>query len=169
MKLLVIGFGSNLGDREDNLAKARQMINQIWESPIYSRVFQTLPWGIADQPLFLNQVGMGYTAQSPFKILEAIKNFERQMGRTEGPRNGPRIIDLDILYYSDWVLVSDILTIPHPRLHERAFTLLPLSEIMPDWIHPVKMKSHQELLNLLDPPEDSCRIYEAHSRPITED
>jgi 2-amino-4-hydroxy-6-hydroxymethyldihydropteridine diphosphokinase len=159
LELLVMAFGSNLGDRADNLAQARQLMNEIWESPSYSRIYQTLPWGITDQPLFLNQVGMGYTEKAPLEILTKVKGFEVTMGRTEGPRNGPRVIDLDILYYSNWVFISDTLTIPHPRLHERAFTLVPLVDLLPDWVHPILKKTHQQLLSHLNPSEASCQYY----------
>jgi len=159
LEVLVVGLGTNLGDREANLESARRLLDGLWTRPSYSPVYETLPWGLLEQPLFLNQVGLGLTDWPPLKILERLKAFERELGRRPSPLNGPRLIDLDLLYYGQWVFFSDRLTLPHPRLHLRAFTLVPLSACSPDWVHPLKAKTNRELLAELNPPEEACRIY----------
>lgn len=164
MELLVIGLGTNLGERENNLEQARHRLEHVWNTPKFSSIYETLPWGIAQQPLFLNQVGMGFTEIPPLDILQIVKRIESDMGRELGPRNGPRIIDLDILYYGQWTLFSSLLTIPHPRLAERAFTLVPLVELVPDLPHPVKKMTNRQLLTSLDPSEESCKLFNTADR-----
>ena len=109
-------------------------------------MYSTPPWGIIEQPEFLNQVVFGRTSLSPQDLLSFLKDIELRLGRTPSVRYGPRSIDLDILLYDDLVLDSPGLTIPHPRLNERAFVLVPLANLAPRLKHPV---SHMEVQHLL--------------------
>jgi 2-amino-4-hydroxy-6-hydroxymethyldihydropteridine diphosphokinase len=132
-----LALGTNIGDREANLCKARKAlapkVTIIKESPIYV----TPPWGFEDQPEFLNQVLEVQTKMLPGRLLAYLKRIEKKMGRLETFRNGPRLIDLDILFYGQRVVKRSKLCIPHPRLHERAFVLVPLKDIAPEFVHPV--------------------------------
>lgn len=145
-----LALGTNLGDRMSNLdealARLPPAVKILKQSPIY----ETKPWGITDQPLFLNMVVQVETGLSPSKLLMHLKHIETEMGRTPTVRYGPRTIDMDILFYDDLILETRHLTIPHPRLHERAFVLVPLHDIAPDFIHPVLEKSIGTLMNAID-------------------
>lgn len=161
---LFIGLGSNLGDRAQYLERARMAMDSIWMEPQYSGIYETLPWGIQDQPCFLNQVGYGWTHETPLNLLKKLKQIEDDLGRTDGLRYGPRVIDLDILYYEQWVLVSDMLTIPHPRLAERAFALVPLAQLQPDFIHPLTHKTQLQMLQQLNPDNSQCLLWDAKTQ-----
>jgi 2-amino-4-hydroxy-6-hydroxymethyldihydropteridine diphosphokinase len=132
-----IALGTNIGDREANLCEARKALAPkviiIKESPIYI----TPPWGYEDQPEFLNQVLEVQTKMRPGRLLAYLKRIEKKMGRMKTFRNGPRLIDLDILFYGQRVIERSKLRIPHPRLHERSFVLVPLKDIAPEFNHPV--------------------------------
>jgi len=132
-----LALGTNIGDREANLCNARKAlapkVTIIRESPIYI----TPPWGYEDQPEFLNQVIEVRTKMGPACLLRYLKRIEKKMGRLKTFRNGPRLIDLDILFYGQRVVKRSKLNIPHPRLQERAFVLVPLSDIAPDFVHSV--------------------------------
>jgi 2-amino-4-hydroxy-6-hydroxymethyldihydropteridine diphosphokinase len=134
---VLIGLGSNLGDRAANLRSALDMLPPAARVEQTSRVYETAPWGITDQPKFLNQAARILTALPARNLLAHLKNIEKELGRQPGLRYGPRLIDLDILFYDNLVCAEDGLSIPHPRLTERAFVLVPLSEIAPDFIHPL--------------------------------
>ncbi len=143
-------LGSNLGNRAANLHTA--IAAMAAEIPLVqqSSIYETEPWGYTDQPAFLNQAIRGTTHLEPMDLLAFLKKIERTHGRSETFRFGPRIIDLDILLYDDLVMDSPVLTIPHPRLTERAFVLIPLAEIAPDWVHPVSRKTIQQLKSGVD-------------------
>ena len=111
-----------------------------------STMRETEPWGVQDQPRFINMAIEGETELSPLRLLEVLKITEDEVGRVETRRWGPRAIDLDILLYDDLVMNTPELTIPHPLMHEREFVLGPLDEIAPDKIHPVWKKTIRELL-----------------------
>ena len=109
-------------------------------------VFETPPWGHTEQPKFLNQVLKVKTYLEPEPLLRHLKRLETALGRVASFQNGPRLIDIDILFFDDLVFESTALVIPHPRVHERGFVLLPMMDIAPDFVHPVKQKSIQDLI-----------------------
>ncbi len=154
MATVYLALGANLGDREKNLEEARDRIAAFVNITRVSSIYETEPVGVKEQPWFLNQVLAGTTTLSPVDLLRRVKKIETEMGRTEGIRFGPRPIDIDILFYDRVIELSPILTIPHPRLHERAFVLTPLAEIAPEFIHPRLRVPIRTLLDRLESPED---------------
>jgi 2-amino-4-hydroxy-6-hydroxymethyldihydropteridine diphosphokinase len=125
-----LGLGTNLGDRHANLAAAVTALAAAGNVTRTSRRYETAPVGFLSQPRFLNQVVELDTALPPLELFHAVKHIETAMGRTGAFRNGPRLIDIDILLYDDVVLSTPELTIPHPRLTHRAFVLRPLAELV---------------------------------------
>jgi 2-amino-4-hydroxy-6-hydroxymethyldihydropteridine diphosphokinase len=144
--IVYLALGSNLGNRLANLKNAISNLPPQMEVKAKSPVYETPPWGYADQPPFLNQTVMARTYLEPEPLLAHLKRLETALGREPGFINGPRVIDIDILFYDDLVIDSPPLAIPHPRLHQRAFVLVPLNDIAPELIHPVLEKSIGELL-----------------------
>jgi 2-amino-4-hydroxy-6-hydroxymethyldihydropteridine diphosphokinase len=145
-----IGLGSNVGDRAANLRAAANLISKnIGKIAKSSHIYETQPWGKTDQEPFLNQVVMANTTLDPRGLLEKISKIERELGRERRQKNeekwGPRIIDIDILFYGKRVVRDKGLEIPHPELHKRAFVLVPLLEIAPDLEHPLLKKQIDEL------------------------
>jgi len=140
-----LGLGSNLGNREAYLRTALTALASVVAIDAISSIYETEPVGYSDQPRFLNAVCSGTTALEPLALLCAIKQIERDLGRTPTIRYGPRLIDIDILLYGDLILDTPKLQIPHPRLVERAFMLLPLMEIAPDLCHPGTRQTIREL------------------------
>ncbi|VAW41702.1 2-amino-4-hydroxy-6-hydroxymethyldihydropteridinepyrophosphokinase [hydrothermal vent metagenome] len=153
MSEIVLGLGTNLGDRLDNLQQAVDGLAREMSITAVSSIYQTHPWGIIDQPDFLNCCLMAETDLSPQELLTFIKNLEAEIGRLLGKRWGPRLIDIDILFYANQILETEKLTIPHPGLHERAFVLRPLADIAPDFVHPLLGQTVSELLTAV-PPTD---------------
>lgn len=143
---IYLALGSNLGDRRGNLAAALQRLREVMKIVTVSSVYETEPVGYTDQPRFLNLVLRGLTTLTPQELLRAAKQIEKTLGRQDTFRNGPRLIDIDIIFYDDLHITQDDLIIPHPRMAERAFVLVPLAEIAPDRIDPVSGKSAQQLL-----------------------
>ena len=137
MEDVFLGIGSNLGDREENLAQARGSIEAFARIEAVSPVYETDAWGFEDQPAFLNQVIHIKTSLSSQALLKRIKRIEKDLGRKKSFRWGPRLIDIDILFFSNHVIESASLTIPHKELHKRTFVLVPLADIAPDFVHPV--------------------------------
>jgi 2-amino-4-hydroxy-6-hydroxymethyldihydropteridine diphosphokinase len=144
--IVYLALGSNLGDRLANLKQAIASLTPQMDVKAKSSVYETLPWGYEDQPKFLNQVVRAKTYLDPEPLLKHLKRLEMALGRQESFPNGPRLIDIDILFYDELILYSPALVIPHPRLHERAFVLLPLMDLDPDLVHPVNKKSVREML-----------------------
>ncbi len=141
-----IGIGSNLGDRQDNCLKALEMLkSQGLIIKKISSFYETKPWGVKEQPIFINLAIEVETAFSPDELLCTLKNIENTMGRKQTIRWGPRVIDLDILFYGDEIIDTEELQIPHRHLHERDFVLIPLNEISPDKVHPILKKTVREI------------------------
>jgi len=132
-----VGLGSNLGDREATLRRALDLLGERVAVVAVSSFRETEPWGFADQPWFLNAVAAVETDAPPRDLLDELLAVERELGRTrDGPRFGPRTVDLDLLLYGDEVVDEPELTVPHPRLHERRFALEPLAELVPALVVP---------------------------------
>ena len=152
-------LGSNLGERLQILQSAAGLIEErVGVIQSSSSVYETAPWGVLDQPVFLNQIVEVQTALMPEEVLRIILEIEHELGRIRYERWGARVIDIDMLYFNDLVLDSARLTIPHPRLHERRFTLIPLNEIAPDFIHPLLLKTNKELLDECTDPGAVIKI-----------
>jgi 2-amino-4-hydroxy-6-hydroxymethyldihydropteridine diphosphokinase len=150
MAIVHIGIGSNLGNRQENCREAIRQLGLCGVKVVKeSSMIETEPWGVVDQPRFVNMAVEAETAHSPEQLLMILKGTEKDMGREETVRWGPRVIDLDILFYDDLVIDTAELKIPHPHLHDRLFVLKPLSEIAPDKVHPVIGKTVRDLLESL--------------------
>lgn len=134
--VIYLAIGSNLGDRRANLAAAIERLRQHVAAEEISAVYESEPAYVEDQPRFLNAVLRGRTRLDPHALLAFVKGIERDLGRAPGPRFGPRLIDIDILLYDELALDADALTIPHPRMAERPFVLVPLAEIAPSLVPP---------------------------------
>ncbi len=146
-----LGFGSNLGKREQNIKAALRVIDEekdICLSKV-SSVHETEPEYVREQPKFMNCAAEGETSLSPGELLACLKRIEKRLGRTGGERWGPRIIDIDILLYNDLIVDEPGLRIPHPRLRERVFVLLPLTEIAPGLHDPESGRTMGKLLRQL--------------------
>ena len=154
MPTAYLGLGSNLGNRRQNLDRAIEALGEKGKVKVkkLSSLYETEPVG-SPGPLFLNAACEVSTHLSPRQLLGFIKQTETKLGRRPGPSNSPRVIDIDILLYEDEVLESSDLTIPHPRLTERAFVLVPLAEIAPDLRHPKAGKTAGELLLVVEGKE----------------
>ena len=147
MTHVILGLGANLGDPMRQLAEAVDALNEIIRVDAVSSVYRTAPVGFADQPDFLNLVVAGDTDRSAAALLRETMRIEARMGRRREVANGPRTIDIDLLAYGDSILSTAALTVPHPRMHERAFVLYPLAEIRPVWTHPISGRTAQEMLS----------------------
>ncbi|WP_457642840.1 2-amino-4-hydroxy-6-hydroxymethyldihydropteridine diphosphokinase [Persephonella sp.] len=146
MEKVFIGLGSNIGDREKYLKEAVKRLSVQVKDIVSAPVYRSKAVGFEDQPDFLNTVISGYTHLSPEELFRFIKKVEKQVGRVERFRWGPREIDIDILFYGNRVITTEYLVVPHPRLHERDFVLKPLTDIEPEFVHPLFKKTVQELL-----------------------
>jgi 2-amino-4-hydroxy-6-hydroxymethyldihydropteridine diphosphokinase len=146
--LIWIGLGSNLGDCRQNLNNAvSRIITDLKVTVTQSSLYRSEPVEVTEQPWFYNQViGLELGSEiGPTQLLQRLKTIEKASGRTPGLRYGPRIIDLDLLFYDDWVYESKSLCIPHPKLEQRSFVLQPLMELAPEFIHPRAGKSIRKL------------------------
>lgn len=150
MHTVYLSTGSNLGNRENHLILAEEAITE-WIGPIDARssIVETAPWGKTDQPHFLNRVLRVKTRLPPIQLMELLLQVEQDMGRNRNEKWGPRIIDVDVLFYDSRIINEPGLCVPHPHMHEREFVLKPLVEIAPDFEHPVMLKTMSELLESL--------------------
>ncbi|MGE5574853.1 MAG: 2-amino-4-hydroxy-6-hydroxymethyldihydropteridine diphosphokinase [Ignavibacteria bacterium] len=144
-----VSFGSNIGDREANIRRAIGFLKQRTNLIKTSSIYETKPMYFENQEQFLNCVTEIDTELKPIELLGFLKNVEKQMGRKEAERNGPRIIDIDILFYGNHIINENTLAIPHPKIQERAFVLVPFAEIEPNFFHPKLKKNISRLLSEL--------------------
>ena len=152
-----LGLGTNLGERRKNLERAAELLFRSPAEPVSnlqslrsSSVYETAPWGYANQPDFLNCVLEVEAGLASDQLLDITQGVEREMGREWSLRYGPRVIDVDILFYGAIIVEQANLQIPHPRLHQRAFVLAPLTELAPELTHPVLGLTAQELTDKVD-------------------
>ena len=146
-------LGTNLGDRAKHLEAARTGLSRTAGTIRgLSGVYETAAWGITEQPVFWNQVVLLETDLPPEALLAAVLAIEQSLGRERDQRWGARTLDVDILYYNDQVIESPSLSVPHPQIANRRFTLAPLAEIAPDFLHPVLRLSQRQLLDACPDP-----------------
>lgn len=147
MNIAYLLIGGNLGNRSANLQKAIQLIEQNCGQIVQlSAIYETAAWGLTDQPSFFNQAIQLQTSLAPETLMQELLNIETEMGRIRSIKLGPRIIDLDMLFYDQQILNTDLLVLPHPAITQRRFALLPLAEIAASFIHPVYSKTIELLL-----------------------
>ena len=147
METAFLLLGTNLGDRSRQLQSGREKLGRAGDLRAISRVYQTEPWGLQGQPEFWNQAVQLQTNLNPETLLAVLKEIELECGRISQVRWGPRELDIDIMAYGELILKTDILRIPHPRMKERRFALIPLLEIAPDWRDPESGKKISQLIS----------------------
>jgi len=146
-------LGTNLGDKQSNLQVTRRRIEENLGTILnYSSVYETEPWGRTEQDSFLNQVLNIMTKLDPLETLASCLEIEKSMGRIRIEKWMERVIDIDILYFNNEIHTSSSLIVPHPEIQNRRFTLEPLVEISPDYVHPKLMKTNKQLLAICDDP-----------------
>ena len=153
-----IGLGTNVGDRPANLDKAVSLLSQHMSIIKVSSVYETEPEGFKGQPDFLNCVVLAEVEVDALAVLAILKGMEKQMGRVGSFEGGPRLIDADLLFYGQEVIDEPGLVVPHPRIRQRRFVLVPLAEIAADFIHPVL---HKTILQLLSGSDSQSRVVKA--------
>ncbi|WP_259782946.1 2-amino-4-hydroxy-6-hydroxymethyldihydropteridine diphosphokinase [Aestuariispira ectoiniformans] len=148
-----IALGTNVGDREANLNLAIDALGRLMEVTGKSRLYQSAPMYVTDQPAFLNMAVKGRTSLSAEDLLTGLKDLEEEIGRRPTFRNGPRVIDLDILYYGKDRIDTERLSVPHLRIAERGFVLYPLNDLDPQWQDVRSGKTIAEMVQELGPDE----------------
>jgi 2-amino-4-hydroxy-6-hydroxymethyldihydropteridine diphosphokinase len=151
-----LGLGSNLNDRAANLRRALSLLAQAATVEAVSAIYETAPWGLREQPAFLNAACRVHTALGPEELLRELQRIEAALGRRRQQHWGPRTVDLDILFYDELIVDTPGLTIPHPLVPERAFVLVPLAEIAPSLRHPCLGRTMAELLEQVAGRESVC-------------
>lgn len=151
--IVYLALGSNMGNRLSNLKAAVVNLTPQMTVKQKSSVYETPPWGFTEQDAFLNQVVKVTTYLEPEPLLRHLKRMETALGRVPNFQNGPRVIDIDILFFDNMIINTPPLVVPHPRLHERAFVLVPLAEIEPDFIHPILQRPINKILEDVDRSE----------------
>ena len=159
MNSVYLLLGSNMGDSEQMLAATRMRIEKaIGNIKKNSSIYRTAAWGKEDQADFLNQVIIVESKLSAEKILHKIFFIEKEMGRIRTIKNAARVIDIDILFFSDEVVNTETLQVPHPQIQNRKFVLVPLAQIAADLVHPILKKSIKDLLHICTDPLDVQKI-----------
>lgn len=153
-----LALGSNLGDRLAILRATCEALSPYVTITATSHVYETTPAYVTDQPIFLNATVRGTTTLDPMGLLYTVKDLEIELGRRPTFRYGPRVIDIDIIFFDQLALHSTELSIPHSLMHERVFVLKPLADIAADWRHPVLNKTVQELFDALPDRDTAHRI-----------
>lgn len=150
--LAYIAIGSNLGDRTGNVREAVRLVADGVKASLVSMssLYETEPWGVKEQGSFVNAAMIVETALAPVELLVHLKSIEAAMGREKTERWGPRVIDLDIIFFEDMIIDENGLKVPHPGAHERAFVMVPLAEIAPEFIHPATGRTLAETAGSLD-------------------
>ncbi len=151
--IVYLALGSNMGNRLSNLKAAVLNLTPQMTVKQKSSVYETPPWGFTEQDAFLNQVVKVTTYLEPEALLRHLKRMETALGRVPNFQNGPRVIDIDILFFDKMIINTPPLVVPHPRLHERAFVLVPLAEIEPDFVHPILQRPINKILEDVDRSE----------------
>ena len=161
-----LGLGSNLGDRQANLARALKLLGERLHIELVSSLYETEPVDYTEQPLFLNAICRAQTELGPMQLLSLVKGIEASLGRVPSFPNAPRPIDIDIIFYGDLIMETPELTIPHPRLEERAFVLIPLLEVAPDLRHPVSGENVKDLAARVGGREGVKKIGELEAEDV---
>ncbi len=161
MSTAYIAVGSNLGDKHQNCSQGIAALDRIQTITVTDRArfYKTAPVDYTDQDWFVNTAVRVATDLSPEGLLDRLKNIERDMGREKGGvRFGPRVLDLDIIFYDDLVLSTGILAIPHPRMHKRRFVLRPICDIDPTVMHPTLKSPVRDLLEAINDPDQDIEL-----------